>query len=30
MVEHPDEAVCREVCEEIAAAVSYIASEVRA
>jgi phosphoglucosamine mutase len=30
MVEYPDEAVCREVCEEIAAAVSYIASEVRA
>jgi phosphoglucosamine mutase len=30
MVEHPDEAVCREVCEEVAAAVSYIASEVRA
>jgi phosphoglucosamine mutase len=30
MVEHSDEAVCRAVCEEVAAAVSYIAPEVRA
>jgi phosphoglucosamine mutase len=27
MVEHPDEAVCREVCEEVAAVVSSSSSQ---